>query len=61
MLQVMELEGVRFKKYVLQNKLTGIVIDRRFWTARGAIRKSNRTSDNLLKAINRLSKQNGKV
>lgn len=61
MLQVMELEGVRFKKYVLQNKWTGIVIDRRFWTARGAFRKINKTNDKLLKAIARLSKQNGKV
>jgi hypothetical protein len=61
MLQVMELEGVRYKKYVLQNQWTGIVIDRRFWTVRGATRHIGRTHMNLNKAINRLNKQKGKA
>jgi hypothetical protein len=61
MLEVRELEGLRFKKYVLRNTVTGIVIDQRFWTARGAVRKANKNLRNLNKTINRLNMRYGKV
>jgi hypothetical protein len=42
-LEVMQLDGVRFKKYVLQNRFTGIIVEgRRFWTIRGAQRRAYR-------------------
>lgn len=53
-LRVMQLEGVRFKKYVLQNEWTGIIVDRRFWTVRGALRQANKNIKRLTKTINRL-------
>lgn len=49
----MVIENVRFKKYVLQNEWTGIVVDKRFWTVRGAQRHIRRTHMNLNKLINR--------
>lgn len=61
MLQVMQLDGVRFKKYVLQNEWTGIVIDRRFWTVRGAQRQANKNIRNLNKTIRQLNRRYGKV
>jgi hypothetical protein len=61
MLQVMELEGVKYKKYVLQNAWTGIVIDQRFWTVRGARRRANKNVNSLNKAIRGLNKRYGKV
>jgi hypothetical protein len=61
MLQVMELEGVKHKKYVLQNAWTGIVIDKRFWTVRGARRHANRNVNSLNKTIRGLNKRYGKV
>lgn len=42
MLEVCEINGHRFKKYILRNKWTGIVIDRRFWTIRGALRQAHK-------------------
>ena len=56
MLQVMQIDGVRFKKYVLQNQFTGIVVNKRFWTVRGAQRQIRRNHMNLNKAINRINK-----
>lgn len=61
MLQVMVIDGARLKKYVLQNAWTGIVIDKRFWTARGALRSANKRSGSLMKTINGLNKQKGKA
>ncbi len=55
----MQIEGVRFRKYVLQNQFTGIVIDHRFWTIRGAVRRINKNAKNLNRAINRLNTQKG--
>lgn len=57
MLQVMVLEGVKRKKYVLQNQWTGIVIDRRFWTVRGAMRVANKNIKSLNKTIRGLNNQ----
>lgn len=61
MLQVMELEGVKRKKYVLQNAWTGIVIDKRFWTVRGARRHANKNTRRLTRTIRGLDKRYGKV
>lgn len=62
MLQVMQLEGVRFKKYVLQNEWTGIVVDQRFWTVRGARRRANKNVRQLNSLINKLNdKRYGRV
>jgi hypothetical protein len=61
MLHVMRLEGVRFKKYVLQNHITGIVIDQRFWTIRGARRRANKNIQSLNKTIRRLNNRYGRV
>lgn len=55
MLEVREIVGARYKKYVLQNILTGIIIDRRFWTVRGARRKARQNINNLNKTIRSLN------
>lgn len=61
MLEVVEIEGERFKKYMLRNRATGILIDQRFWTIRGAHRRANKNIDKLNKTILGLSKRYGKV
>lgn len=55
MLAVREIVGTRYKKYVLQNVLTGIIIDRRFWTVRGAQRTARKNINNLNKTIRSLN------
>jgi hypothetical protein len=55
MLEVCEIQPYRFRKYVLRNKWTGIVIDRRFWTIRGALRVANRSTRKLNNTINNLN------
>jgi hypothetical protein len=54
-LEVCEIDGHRFKKYVLRNQRTGIEIDRRFWTIRGALRVANRNVRALNKTTNNLN------
>lgn len=61
MLEVMQLQGETRKKYVLQNTLTGIVLDRRFWTIRGARRAANKNIRQLNRAFSRANKRYGKV
>lgn len=61
MLEVRQIVGARFKKYVLQNTLTGIVIDRRFWTISGAQRQAHKNIQRLNTSIRRINKRHGKV
>lgn len=62
MLEVRELEGVRFKKYVLQNQWTGIIVqNRRFWTVSGARRRANKSVNSLNKSIREINNRQRKV
>lgn len=56
MLYVMRLEGVRFRKYVLENRATGSVVDKRFWTPMGAVLYANRKYNQMIRATNKLGK-----
>lgn len=51
----MVIEGARYKKYVLQNQWTGIVLPKRYWTVRGAQRHIRNIHMNLNKTINRIN------
>jgi hypothetical protein len=62
MLEVMQIEGARFKKYVLQNSITGIIVqNKRFWTIRGARRRANKNIRALNKTIRNIDKTYRKV
>lgn len=61
LLEVHEIDGVRFKKYVLVNSFTGIVIDRRFWTISGARRQADKTLRSMNKTMRAINKRQRKV